>query len=448
MTHCHLSFQLAYCFKDYTNYDKKCGTAEGNSAEKTVGYCVEYKRNASDNAEEECSHKDYLVENLFDILCSRLAGTNTGDKAALLHKVVGNLNGVKGNRNIEVSKCYNKNKEEYDVNRACRIEQVLNYIPKRAFFERACKSFYEVKDCRNKRYDRACKDDRHNTGHIEFDREVGVLTAIHLTAYNFFSILNGNSSFRIGHICYKYERCNYDEECENTEHPLECNVDFAGLEHCNLSCCDRRNTGYDIREKYHRDTVADALLVDLFTEPHDERGTCCKASNHYDSLEHDVCACRRDKVVAVEQEEVTDGRDNSENDRSDTSDLIDLLSACFAVFGHSFESGNSNCEKLNDDLRVNVRCYRKRKKCGLCECIAGEDIEVLENTLCHRSGYIQELCVVYKRYGYCYTDTVQRNDQEREKDFRANLAYFPCVSERLEHVIPPRTFRLLLRFSL
>ena len=133
VTHCQLSFEFAYCFKDYTNYDEKCGTAEGNYAEKTTGNCVEYKRYASDKTEEESSHKNYLVEHLFDILCSGFAGADTGDKAALLHEVVGNLNGVKGYGNVEVRESDDENEEENDIYRAVGVKQVLEAVAERTF---------------------------------------------------------------------------------------------------------------------------------------------------------------------------------------------------------------------------------------------------------------------------------------------------------------------------
>ena len=137
MTHCHLSFQFTERFKDYTNYDEKCGTTERNDTEKTAGYCIEYERQASDKSKEESSHKDYLVEYLFDVLRSRFAGTDTGDKAALLHEVVRNLNGIKGYRNVEVSESDDEHEEEYDVNNAVGIEQVLKSVPERVFLKLA-----------------------------------------------------------------------------------------------------------------------------------------------------------------------------------------------------------------------------------------------------------------------------------------------------------------------
>ena len=51
---------------------------------------------------------------------------------------------------------------------------------------------------------------------------------------------------------------------------------------------DSRN---DTCEKDYRDTVADALVVDLLTEPHDKRGTCREAEDDDDGLEDHCKAC-------------------------------------------------------------------------------------------------------------------------------------------------------------
>jgi len=385
VTHRQLSFKLAYCFKDYTNYDEKCGTAERNYAEKAAGYCIDNKRYASNETKEESSHKDYFVEHLFDILCSRLTGADTGDKAALLHEVVGNLYRVEGNGNVEVRESDDKNEEESDVNSAVGIKYVLEAVPEstlRKFF--ASDAFYEVHNRGEEGNDRACKYDGHNAGHIELDRKCGVLTAVHLATNNSFCILNLDLSFSIGHIGYEDKRTYNDEKRTDTEDPFKpsCNV-FCCVESIDEGNCDTGNTAYDVREEYHRDTVTNALLVYFFAEPHNKRGACCEACNHNDGFEYHVGTAGSYETSVLEHEEVTDGSYYRKHNRKDTCELFDFSSAVLAVLGPFLKFRNSNGEKLDNDLRVNVRCYRKREEFCLCKSIAGEDVDDSEYALCH-----------------------------------------------------------------
>ena len=400
MTHRHLSFQLAYCFKDYTYYDEKCGTAEGNYAEESAGYSVEYKGYASDKTEDESTHEKYLVEYLFDILYCRFAGTDTGDKAALLHEVVGNLYGVKGYGNIEISECDYKNKEEYDVERAVCVKQMLYYVPECLFLECAREVFNDREYCGDEGNDRAREDDGHNAGHVELDREVGVLAAVHLTAYNSLCVLYGDSSFSIGHVSYEDKRTYNDEESENTEYPFEPYLYvFLSLEACDERTCDAGDTGNDIGKEYHGDTAADTLFVDLLAEPHDKCGAGCEACNHYDSFEYDMRAAFVDEAALSEKEEVAYSCDNSESNRHDTCDLVDLSSACFAVFSDLFEFGECYCEKLDNNLRIDIRGYGEREHLGMSERATGENVEISENTVRHNRATCSQVdgCVVNER---------------------------------------------------
>ena len=208
MTHGHLRFHFAYSFEDNTDNNEERGTAERNNVKQTAGHNVEDERETSDTAKDERAHQNNLVENLGDVECGRSAGTNTGDRAALLHKVVGNLNRIEGDGNVEISKCDDQNEEQDRVNNAvsgkCLVEEV---------------GFLDTGKLHNrdrKRNDRAREDDRHNTGHIELDREIGALTAVLFSADRTFCVLNGNSSFRISEpnnepndTC---KECNYDKD--------------------------------------------------------------------------------------------------------------------------------------------------------------------------------------------------------------------------------------------
>ncbi len=47
--------------------------------------------------------------------------------------------------------------------------------------------------------DRACEDDGENAGHVDLNGQVGVLSAVHLSADHTLGILNRNSALGAGH---------------------------------------------------------------------------------------------------------------------------------------------------------------------------------------------------------------------------------------------------------
>ena len=94
MTHRHLTLDLTYCLDNNAYYDEHGRAAECDDSEESAGYDVQNKRYARNDAEEECAHERNLIEYLLDIECGGLSGTNAGDKAAVLHQVIGNLNRV------------------------------------------------------------------------------------------------------------------------------------------------------------------------------------------------------------------------------------------------------------------------------------------------------------------------------------------------------------------
>lgn len=92
MAHSHLRFHISDRFKRNAHNDEERRTGERNNAdtdrEELCRYDVYDQRYARDYSEEECAHKHHFVQHLLDVLSRGLSGTDTGNRSALLHKVV------------------------------------------------------------------------------------------------------------------------------------------------------------------------------------------------------------------------------------------------------------------------------------------------------------------------------------------------------------------------
>jgi len=158
-----------------------------------------------DDTKEERTNESYSVEDPSDIISGRSSLSDTRDSSALLLKVVCNLHRIEGDLSIEICKCdYKKEEGDRIYNSVCLKDAI--YAAPEALSR--CGYTAKSKDSRKKRYYRACKDYRHNAGHIELKRKVRALTAVHLTADNLLSILNGNSSLGARNVDYEHNECN------------------------------------------------------------------------------------------------------------------------------------------------------------------------------------------------------------------------------------------------
>ena len=176
------------------------------------------------------------------------------------------------------------------------------------------------------------------------------VSAVEFSADLTLSVLNGNSSFgvreednRIYDSESDYGKNNKSEDTDNLVALTECRENLR-----NEAC-------KDVGKKYNGNTVADTVIVDLLTEPHDERRTCAVASDYNDCREEALaCVCEEARaageVLTVSQVGVvTVSREKGESDGCVSCDLGELLSAFFTLLCEVFKGRKSNCEKLDND---------------------------------------------------------------------------------------------------
>ena len=417
MTHCHLTLDFADGLDDNAYYDEHRRTAECDNAEQTARNYVQDKRYARHYAQEECAHERNLIEYLLDVERCGLAGTNAGNEAAVLHQVVGNLNRIERNRNIEISECDNEYQKQDYIEPAVCSESFLEPCSELAEFA-ACLNLCVLYECHyryGKRNKCVCKDYRHNARHIELYRQVGILTAVNLSAHYALSILNRDSSLGIGHIDNEHDVSESDNDCKSCHYSdYPCSL-LGALKGCHIGHNLLGKSGYDVGEEEDRDTVSDTLLIYLFAEPHNYRCTRNIASYDYDDTESIVVAFFNETVLVFHDEVITDTCDYGKNNSYISCYLVEFLSAVLTVLSESLQRGNSYSQKLNNDLRRDVGRYAEGKKCTLSECGTRKHAEICENACLAVSG--TELAYICERYGDNRTYTVKYDDEKCEKYF-------------------------------
>ena len=119
MTHRHLSLDDTVGFKCNTHKNEERRTAEGQGREAgenagtnkvANGFKITKERcNATDKKRKTCNYRKEdrakesdSLQNLVDVLCGGITGTNAGNRTTVGFQVVRNFNGVKRDKNIEI----------------------------------------------------------------------------------------------------------------------------------------------------------------------------------------------------------------------------------------------------------------------------------------------------------------------------------------------------------
>ena len=100
MAHDHLAFDLFNRFQSNTDRDH-----HGRSADCKIIHIkdeLEQNRENRDDGEHNSADQDNGLGSLLQIICSRRTGTNTGDKAAVLLKIICDITRIIRNGRIEI----------------------------------------------------------------------------------------------------------------------------------------------------------------------------------------------------------------------------------------------------------------------------------------------------------------------------------------------------------
>ena len=107
MAHHHLRFKRSCSLKRNAYDDDDSGSADTYIA--NAGDCTENVGKKGDYAKEQRADKGNLADYSADKVAGRTTGTNTGNGAVVLLKVICHFNGIILNRYIEIAECNDKN---------------------------------------------------------------------------------------------------------------------------------------------------------------------------------------------------------------------------------------------------------------------------------------------------------------------------------------------------
>lgn len=116
MTHHHLGFHLFYRLQGNAHQNQDGGAADRKPMH--AAQVAEDNRQQRDHAEEDCADQCQLRQDLRNKVRGWLSGTDTGDGAVILTKIIGHFHRIILNRHIEIIKEDNQDKIQQAVNPA------------------------------------------------------------------------------------------------------------------------------------------------------------------------------------------------------------------------------------------------------------------------------------------------------------------------------------------
>ena len=278
---------------------------------------------------------------------------------------------------------------------------------------------------------------------------MGALTAVHLTAHNLLSILDGNAALGIAHKHDEADHRQEQSQDQNHDHGVPDTLRGASLagngglqtgipEVSPQEVSANGDAGQNTGEQQHRDTVADALFVDLLAQPHHQRRTGGKAENDNDSSEPAtktglVSGVGQGAELVTHHKVVRDTQHQAQNHGAVTSVLAQLLAAGLTLFGQALQSRNRHRQQLNNDAGVDVGGDGQRKQRSVGEAAAGHHGQIAHEIVgagLHLAGQIRS---VHEGHGDGRTNAENQQDEHGEEDLLTQVRDLPRIAQNLEH---------------
>ncbi len=447
MTHHHLGFHLFHRFKSNAYHNDDGSTAHGEASQ--TSYVTVNDGHDGDECQEQRTNEGNSGEDLADKFSGGLAGTDARDGAVVLPQVVGHLNGVILDGHIEIREHQNQNEVQYGIQPAGGGEGVKEALPEPAFHIASHKQLNGAGNGENG----AGEDDRHHAAHAYLNRHMGGLSAVHFPAHHALGVLDRDPALGVVH---EDNDPDHGQEQDDPQRYQEIILAQAGV------CVGHRDIGpkllarvgepgYDARKQQDRNTIADALLVDLLAQPHHQGSACRKCKDNNDCSEYLAEALVKQGNVVVTQVEIIGGTlDQAQNHRDITGDGADLFPAFLPFASQALQRRDCHCQKLHDNGGVDVGGNAHSKQGSLCKGATGHHVGIAQSTACaiHIIHQLLQSVYVQERHGNNRAEPEHDNDKQGKEDLLPKIRDFPSVPNSIEQLRSPPLFRLQLRFSL
>src|SRR5262245_37922600 len=208
----------------------------------------------------------------------------------------------------------------------------------------------------------------------------------------------------------------------------------------------RRHACDNPRKNNQRNTITDASLCDLLSQPHDEGGACRQGQHGHETkmparIWYDE---RPTHFHMLQTNSNTQALYHTQYDCAITGILIDFLPPCLPFFLELFQIRDNHREQLKNNGCADIRHNPKGKDRHLLERAPGEHIEEAENGSTHTLEIVCQ-CLAINTWGrYKGPHPIYSQKDEGIEETLFQFGDFKNILDPIDHVacssaVPPAT---------
>ena len=263
---------------------------------------------------------------------------------------------------------------------------------------------------------------------------MGGLTAVHLTAYHTLGILNRNAALGIGHDDNEHDGCQEQYQGEGNDEPVLHNTVDRQIELGDHSVHHRRCAGYDTGKQDHGDTIADALVVDLLTHPHNQHGASQEGGDDDNSGEvHCGTLGIGESAVIAHQEVVCHRLQQAQGHSAVPGILVEDLPAFLTLLRELLQGRNGHSQQLDHDGSSDVGGDTQSKQGGIAEGATAEQVNVAQPVIVAANISLENIRLQERNRNRC-ANAEKQQDHTCIQELRAKIRHFPSILQCFKHL--------------
>ena len=431
-----LAFDLFNGVQRHTHDDEDARTSEGEVLIRMEGNECE-RRDHRNEAQVQGPRCRQPRQHIGQVVLGGLPGPDAGNESTILLHVVTHLDGIESDGHVEVAEEDDQQEIDDVVNRVITTCEVVTNPLRRV----GLRSEGGVKH--RKVQNRRGEDDRDDAGLVHLQRNVGRRAAEHPAPDHPLRILHRDAPLALldeDNGCHD-EQADGDHRAEH-----EPGVGLAGTVTGNLDGPQGiGEAGSDLGEDHDRHAIADTVLGDELTHPHDDRRACRHRQDHDDDLEdrggvHDRQGAAGEQTSRGCQGDEGRRLQQAEHQGEVTGVLGDLVLAGRALLLEGLQLRDDDGQQLQDDRRRNVGHDAEREDRQLQQGATREQADHRVQTGRGPGTRLADARVdvrhVDVRDGDDGPEPENRQDEEREQDLAAKIRRSKGIGEGGKHPGP------------
>ena len=274
----------------------------------------------------------------------------------------------------------------------------------------------DIHECQGDKHQSLSEDDGHDACCIHLEGQIVTDTTVLFVAHHAFCILHRDAACALYQHDTKTDDRHHEENLDDEDDRTTVHLSDTSRE-LSLQC--ERQTSDDTNHNDHGDTIADTVVGDTLTEPHDEQG----CGNQQDESADTECGEAKDaglkhrrsdsaRELTGELSDVSGSLHCEDCNGQITGDLVDFRTTALTFLSQSLEIGNGEGKQLHHDRCGDVRHDTQCEDGSIRESTTGEEVQHTEETFLCGAAECGKGARVNTGQHHMRTKSVNQDDEE------------------------------------